>query len=379
VGGRTVLILTGEPSGDRAAGPLARELQRAEPGLRVLAVGGPRLREAGAEIVQDIGQLGAMGFAEVVRQIPRLRSLEHRLRRLIDEVRPAAVVPIDYPGFNLRVARYARSRGVPVVYYIGPQVWAWGKGRVPRIAAAIDRMLVVFPFEVPIYREAGVRVDFVGHPLLDGLAATSDRAAARRQLGVSDGSPLLALLPGSRVQEIRRIFPAMVETARRLRRERPELAAVASAAASVPREEYDRVLAAADGSVRLHDDPAATLCAAADVALVTSGTATLEAALHGTPLAVLYRTSALTWALGRRLVKIPRIALVNIVAQEDLAAEFLQDDARAERVAPHVAELLDRPERRRALAEKLRALRERLGAPGVARRAAAIVLEEART
>jgi lipid-A-disaccharide synthase len=376
VGRRSVLVLTGEPSGDRAAAPVAAALLRRHPGLRVRAVGGPALRAAGAEIVQDIAELGAMGFAEVVRQIPRLHRLESRLRDLIARERPAAVLPVDYPGFNLRIARIARRAGVPVVYYIGPQVWAWGAGRIPRIAEAVDRMLVVFPFEEPLYREAGLRTDFVGHPLLDTLGEAPGRDEARARLGIPPGAPVLGLLAGSRVQEVRRILPEMARAAAALRGDRPDLAVVASAAASVPRGEYDRALGGT-GTVTLHAGPAAVLDAAADVVLVTSGTATLEAALLGTPLAVLYRTSAVTWFLGRRLVRIPRISLVNIVAGEDLVEEFLQDEARAERVVPHVAALLDDPGRRRALSERLRALRSRLGEPGVADRVAAMVAEEA--
>jgi len=379
LGRRSVLILTGEPSGDRAAGALARELLRAEPDLRVLAVGGPRLREAGAEILEDIANLGSMGFAEVIRHFPRLLALKRRLRAIIAGERPAVVVPVDYPGFNLGMARFAKRRGVPVVYYISPQVWAWGAGRVPRIAEAVDRMLVVLPFEAELYRRAGVRTDFVGHPLLDDLARSPSRESARGELGIDASAPVLGLLPGSRVQEIRRIFPAMTGTATILRRDHPDLVVLASVAGSVPRPEYERCLdgAAADG-VRLVEGPAARICAAADVLVVTSGTATLEAALHGTPLAVVYRTSPLTWFLARRVVKIPRISLVNIVAGEELVAEFLQEKARPERVAEHVSALLDDAPRRRQLGERLAALHERLGSDGVARRAAACVLEEAR-
>lgn len=377
MGRRSLLILTGEPSGDHAAAPVAAALRARHPDLRIRAVGGPALRDAGAEIVQDIADLGAMGFAEIVRQIPRLHRLESRLRDIIDRERPAAVMPVDYPGFNLRIARHARRRGVPVVYYIGPQVWAWGAGRIPRIAEAVDRMLVVFPFEEPLYRDAGVRTDFVGHPLMDSLAGAPRRDEARARLGIPMGVRVLGLLAGSRVQEVRRILPEMARAAALLRRDRPDLVVVASAAASVPREEYHRALRdAGAAAVALHGGPAAVIGAAADALLVTSGTATLEAALLGTPLAVLYRTSALTWFLGRRLVRIPRISLVNIVAGEDVVEEFLQDDARAERVAPHVAGLLDDPGRRRALSERLLRLRSRLGEPGVADRVARIVAEE---
>jgi lipid-A-disaccharide synthase len=379
VGSRSVLILTGEPSGDRAGGGLARELRRADPQVRIRAVGGPRLREAGAEILADIAELGAMGFAEVVRQIPRHLRLERSLIRLLETDPPDVVVPIDYPGFNLRMARAAKVRSIRVVYYIGPQVWAWGASRVPRIARAVDRMLVILPFEVEIYERAGVPVEFVGHPLLDGIEGWPARGAARAELGVPEDALVLGLLPGSRVQEVRRIFPVMVDAAGRLRAASPELRVLASTADGVPGEEYARALANAGTAdpPTLLDAPAVTICAAADVLLVTSGTATLEAGLVGTPLAVLYRTSALTWFLGRRLVRIPRIALVNIVAGEDLAREFLQGEVRADRIAEHAGELLADAARRAETSRRLRVLRERLGGHGSSRRAAEIVLAEA--
>jgi lipid-A-disaccharide synthase len=379
VGSRSVLILTGEPSGDRAGGGLARELRRADPQVRIRAVGGPRLREAGAEILADIAELGAMGFAEVVRQVPRHLRLERRLVELLETDPPDVVVPVDYPGFNLRMARAAKTRGIRVVYYIGPQVWAWGASRVPRIARAVDRMLVILPFEVEIYERAGVPVEFVGHPLLDGIEAWPVRGAARAALGVPENALVLGLLPGSRVQEVRRIFPVMVQAARQLQDTGPALRVLASAAEGVPREEYARVLAQAGSAdpPALVDAPAVTLCAAADLLLVTSGTATLEAGLVGTPLAVLYRTSALTWFLGRRLVRIPRIALVNIVAGEDLAREFLQEEVRADRIAEHARALLADPARRAETSRRLGVLRERLGGRGSSRRVAEIVLAEA--
>ena len=369
MGRRTVLILTGEPSGDRAGGALARELILQDPDLTVRAVGGNELRAAGAEIVEDIQRLGAMGFLEVLRQVPRLRALEARLDDLLRNDPPDVVVPIDYPGFNLRVARRAKEAGVPVVYYIGPQVWAWGAGRVPKIANAVDRMLVVFPFEVDIYRNAGLRVDFVGHPLLDGLEDAPGRDDARRRLELPRDAPVLGLLPGSRVQEVRRILPVMEAAAAHAREGRPELRVVASRAAGVAREEYPPDL-------RLHDGPASEIIRASDFLLVTSGTATLETALLGAPLAVIYRTSPLTFWIGKRLVKIPRISLVNIVAGEDLVAEFIQEEARPDRIGEHVREMLDDPDRRSRLSASLRELREQLGRPGVAGRAAELVREE---
>ena len=379
MGARRILILAGEPSGDRAGARLAAALRRCDPDVRILAVGGSELRAAGATILQDISELGAMGFLEVLRQLPRLRRLEGRLVRLLAEEPPSVVVPIDYPGFNLRIARRARALGVPVVYYIGPQVWAWGAGRLPRIAAAVDRMLVVFPFEVELYRQAGIRTDFPGHPLVDDLAAAPPRSQLRTELALADDVPLLGLLPGSREQEVRRILPVMLDAAARVGAGIEGLRVAVSVSAAVPLAVYDRVLAGRPTpELHLVPGPAAPLIRAADFLLVTSGTATLESALLGTPLAVLYRTSAVTWHIGRRIVRIPRISLVNIVAGEDLVAEFLQDEAEPERVAEHALGYLRDRGKMEELARRLAALRESLGEPGTADRAARWVLEEAR-
>lgn len=377
MGRRTVLLLTGEPSGDAAGARLATALRALDPEIRLRAVGGRRLASAGCEIVEDIAALSAMGFVEVLRVLPRLRRLEARLRRLLVEDPPDVVVPIDYPGFNLRVARFARTRGIPVVYYIGPQVWAWGAGRLPAIARAVSRMLVVFRFETEIYRQAGIPVEFVGHPLLDSIADAPTRDAARAELGITGQRRVLGLVAGSRTQEVRRILPVMAEAAKVVRRRIPDVAVLASAAADVPRAEYERVLGRSGLDVLLTERPVATIARASDALLVTSGTATLECALAGVPLAVLYRTSAITWFLGKRLVKIPRIALVNIVAEEDLVPEFLQDGARPEDVAAWAGGMLEDPAARRATSERLLALRAKLGEPGAARRAAAAVWNEA--
>jgi lipid-A-disaccharide synthase len=377
---RSALILAGEPSGDRVAGQLAHELRVLDPDLRIAAVGGPSLRAAGAEIIRDIGELSAMGFAEVVRQIPRLRRLELELRAFLDEARPSVVVPVDYPGFNLRIAAHAKGLGIPVVYYVSPQIWAWGGGRLSKIARVVDRMIVVFAFEERIYRRAGVPVEFVGHPLLERLAGAPRREEARADLGLTEEAPVLGLLPGSRGQEVRRILPVMLATARRLQREFPALVTLVSVAASVPASEYaDATGEGEGGALRTVTGPADAILAAADVLLVTSGTATLEAAVMGTPLAVLYRTSWPTWMLGRLLVRIPRISLVNIVAGEDLVPEFLQGQARPDAITTYVRALLADPDRRVLLAERLRGLRARLGAVGASRRAARIILAEARS
>ncbi len=370
--GRTVLVVTGEPSGDLAASRLVEELFKIEPGVRVVAVGGERLRAAGATLLADIRELGAMGFVEVIRQMPRLGALERSLVRFLDEERPAVVVPVDYPGFNLRIAAQAKKRGIPVVYYIAPQVWAWGKGRIPRIARSVDQMLVVLPFEEEMFRAAGIDATFVGHPLLESVQRAPSREAARGALGIPQGREVLGLLPGSRIQEVRLILPSMLDGAELVRRARPGLEILVSRAASVPVREIDALTGARSG-IRVIDGEAAGLVRASDVLLVTSGTATLEAALLGTPLAVVYRTSAITWTIGKAVVRLPRIGLVNIVAGEELAPEFLQEKARPEALARFALDLFEHPQERARRTERLRALGARFEGRHASRRAAEIV------
>ncbi|MEZ5065192.1 MAG: lipid-A-disaccharide synthase [bacterium] len=374
---RTVLILTGEPSGDVVGGKLARALRELDATCRIVAVGGPKLREAGAEIVCDIAALGAMGFVAILRQIPRLSALERELETRFERDRPDVVVPIDYPGFNLRIARRARAHGIPVVYYVGPQVWAWGAKRIPRIAASVDHMLVVFPFEQDLYASVGLRTTFVGHPLLDDLETAPPREVLRARLGLADDVPLLGLLAGSRIQEVRRILPVMAKAAARIAARVPGLRVVASAASSVPAEEYAGIAREVGGAIEFLPGPAAPIITASDALLVTSGTATLESGLLGTPLAVLYRTSPVEYRIGRTLVKIPRISLANIVAGEDVAPEFLQGDADPERIADWATHVLTDPGEARRIRGRLGLLREKLGEPGASRRAAELVLAEA--
>ncbi len=370
--GRTVLLVTGEPSGDLAGARLVRALRARDPGLRFLAVGGEKLRAEGAELLADIADLGAMGFAEVVRQIPRLADLERRLVERLAAGGVDVVVPVDYPGFNLRFAANAKRRGLPVVYYIAPQAWAWGRGRLKRIARVVDRLLVVLPFEERFFRDVGIDAAFVGHPLLEGIDEVPDRAAARASLGLEPDRPVLGLLPGSRVQEIRRSLPAMRGAARLLRDRVPELVTLVSRASSIPPPELRETSAPSE---RVVAGDAARVITASDVLFVTSGTATLEAALLGTPLAVVYKTSSITWSIGRALVRLPRIGLVNIVAGEELAPEFLQEGARPEALAAFAASLFANPGERRRRAAALRGLRDRFAGLPASERAAAVVLE----
>ena len=358
--GPTVFILAGEPSGDLHGGALARELRRQNPGVRLRGIGGAAMREAGVELLHTLDEFSVLGFSEVIGRLPFFFRVLAELRALFRAEPPDVFIPLDFPDFNLRAAAHARAARVPVLWYISPQIWAWRPGRIKTLKERVDRMVVVFPFEEELYRAAGVPVEFVGHPLLEHPPRVRDRDAVRAALGVPAGRPLVALLPGSRRQEVRRILPPLADAGRRLRREGRASVAV-SRAAGLPEELYREILADPAGDLPLWEGPAAELAGAADLAVVASGTATLETGLTGTPLVVVYRMGALNWEIARRLVRLPRIGLVNIAAGEDVAPELLQDDVTGEAVAALAGAA---PGRSRAAGRHARRARPPAGAPG---------------
>ena len=366
---REVLIIAGEASGDLHASGLASALTRIRPDLALAGVGGARMEAAGVTLLERSDRMAVMGFVEVIRQVPRHYALLSSLKRRLRSGSVALLVVIDYPGFNMKLAAAAAAAGVPVLYYITPQVWAWGAGRLAELARIVTRAATILPFEESLLRSHGINATFVGHPLLDRIEEMPDRHAARRTLGLRDDDTVLALFPGSRAQEIDRHLDAFVRTARILEQKRPGLRVVVSAASTVTidpaRCPYPRVPSASF-----------TVLRAADAALCKSGTTTLEAAVAGCPLAVAYKTSAWTYAIARRVVKIPHIGLVNVVAGHEVAREFVQDAVVPERIADTLAPLLDahNPSRTAMLAS-LADVRSKLGTPGAADRVAAIASE----
>jgi lipid-A-disaccharide synthase len=359
-----VLLSAGEASGDLHAAGVAAALHTMRPSVRLLGIGGSRMRAAGVELVEDIESSAVMGFVEIVRHIPRHYALFRQFRRRLRSGSVGLLICVDYPGFNMKLAAAARAAGVPVLYYITPQVWAWGANRLGELARIITKAAVILPFEEPLLLEHGIDATFVGHPLLDRAAAMPDRAAARATLGLGAGVPVLALFPGSRMQEISRHLDAFVASAQEVARRVPQLQVIVSAAPGVrldpARCPYPVVPSASFVVLR-----------AADAALCKSGTTTLEAAVAGCPLAVAYRTSPWTYAIARRLVRIPRIGLVNVVAGKQVAPEFVQGALVPGAVADALVPLLDHasPARRDAL-RGLAEVRAMLGTPGATQRVA---------
>jgi lipid-A-disaccharide synthase len=366
-GERRILIVAGEASGDAHAAGLLTALAGLGP-CRARGVAGPALVAAGAGCVVPMEDLAVLGFSGVVARLPRIWSAYRRLLGEARAFRPHAALLVDSPGFNFRLGPALRRMGVPVFYYIAPQVWAWHPERAAQMARWVERLAVIFPFEEALFRDAGVQARFVGHPLIEGLAPEVDGEKFRAEIGAAPGAPILGLLPGSRRQELRAHAPVMADAARRLRASRPDLAVVLALAPGLERE-VRRLRAALEG-VRVVLGRTRAVQAHATCCAVASGTATLETALFGTPEVVVYRTGWFNFEIARRVVTLDRIGLPNIVAGAEVAPELLQGDLSAERLADTLAPWLDDPGARERQCARLAAVRERLGGPGAARRAA---------
>lgn len=368
---KRILLVTGEASGDLHAAALVRALRSLGP-VRVRGIAGPALRAAGVESILPAEELAMVGFSEVLSKLPRILAARGKLLDEWRSFQPHAVVLVDYPGFNLRIGPALKRRGAKIFYYIAPQVWAWHPERARAMSRWVDQLAVVFPFEEPIFREAGVNTRFVGHPLLDELAPEIDEAGFRAELGLDASRPILGLLPGSRPQEIARHLEPLASAARTLCRERPGLMAVLALAPGLELPAHE---AAALEGIRIVRGRTRATQAFSTACAVASGTATLETALFGTPLVILYRMGRLNYAIARRLVTLRRIGLPNIVAGSEVAPERIQGAARGPELARLLARWLDDPVARADARRDLAVVRERLGGPGASARAAALLWE----
>lgn len=365
--GPRIYISAGEPSGDAHAAPVVAALLDGFPGAVLEALGGPRMQRAGAQLLDRMEDFSVVGVVEAAGKIAAHLRLLRRVERAFRAGRYDLVILVDYPGYHLRAAAAARAAGIPVLYYIAPQLWAWGAGRVRKLAAAVSRLAVILPFEERFFRERGVPATFVGHPLCDRAPAPS-RVEARRALGLDPDRVTLGLFPGSRALEVQRLWPVFREAAARVAAARPGLQVIVAGA---PGAAYPD-----PGSARIHQEDATAVFAASDAAICKAGTTTLEAALADAPMVVAYRASALTAFIARRVVRIPWLGLVNLVAERPVAPEFLQGELRVDALAEAVLPLIDptSPDARRQR-EGLALVRERLGKPGAARRVAQLAAE----
>ena len=369
-----LLLSCGEASGDLYAGALTRELRALEPTLQIAGMGGPHFADAGGDVLVDYRGAAVTGFVDPLRKLPTLLKARRHLVETARAERPAALIVIDFSGFNLRLASQIKALGVPIIFYISPQVWAWRSGRIDTIKRLAERVLVIFPFEETIYRRQGIPVEFVGHPLVDLAHATASRDVFLARHHLTSASPTVAVLPGSRTGEVRRILPDLLAATRILRSRLP---GVQFLVARAPRLD-DGLFAAGElaeaGTVVVEGD-ADSVLAASDVALTASGTATVQAALHDTPMVVVYRLPAVTYRLGRPFVKIDTYAMVNIIAGQRIVPELIQDRFTPEAVADEAISMLTDAVRIASVRAGLAEVRARLGGPGASRRAAEAILK----
>ena len=367
-----LLISSGEPSGEFYGAELVAELRKRVRGLDALGLGGDRLAAEDVRLLAHIKDLAVVGLVEVLSHLRRIKRLFDSVVAEAERLRPDVAVLIDYPDFNLRLARELKKRGIPVVYYVSPQLWAWRRGRIKDVKRDVAKMLVIFPFEEGIYRDAGVPVAFVGHPLVDHVTPPSDRAVVAQGLGLDPGRRVVAVLPGSRHKEVAFNLPPMLGAVKLLRRQRPELQFALAAAPHLRAASFQE--AAASG-VTILEGMTREVLSAATVAMVASGTATVETALTMTPMVVVYRLSGLTYALGKQLVSISNYAMVNLIAGRVVVPELIQSDFTPKRVVEETLRILDDGAARSAMLRDLEDVRTRLGKGGATARAADQVME----
>jgi len=372
---KKILIIAGEASGDLHGANLVKALHELAPDLQVYGVGSRRMREAGVTMLADASEISVVGATEVLTHISAIYGVYAKLKRFLREERPDLLVLIDFPDFNILTGKAAKKLGIPVLYYISPQVWAWRKGRVNTIAKLVETILVVFPFEVDLYRAAGVDVRFVGHPLADVVDSPYTRDEARTQLGLAQDRRTIAILPGSRRKEIMHLLPDMLESAKLLQGRFPDVQFVLPVAPTLDRKFVEGFVEKSEVPLTIVDGRAYDVLRASDAAMVTSGTATLETGLMAVPMVIVYRASRLTYWIGKLLVSVRNFGLVNIVAGRPVVPELLQDDATPERIAEELGTILADPEKHRRITEELVHVRKVLGEGGASRRAASAVLE----
>lgn len=372
---RKVMIVAGEASGDLHGGNLVREMHRIDAGISFYGVGGRRMQAEGVELLADAADMAVVGLTEVVFKLAAILRVMRRLKASLASERPDLVILIDYPDFNLPLARAARKRGIKVLYYISPQVWAWRKGRIDTIRKSVDRMAVILPFEEAFYRQAGVDVTFVGHPLLDEVKTRYPRAEAIKRFGLRDEAITVAILPGSRQSEVARLLPEMLGACRILTEKLSPLQFLLPLAQTVEHAVVRDILRQFPLKVNVIRDEMSDVVAVSDVAIVASGTATLETALLETPMVVVYKVSALSYAIGRRFISVDHISLVNLIAGRAVVPELIQDDASPERIAAEVRELIVQRAKVREMKSALAEIRGSLGTPGASARTARIACD----
>ena len=369
-----ILISAGEASGDIHAAAVTAAIKKIDSSAEVFGMGGDALRNAGGEVLFDIKDHGVMGFVEVLKKLPDLFKLRDDFERVMDERKPDCLITVDYPGFNMKLAKLAHDKGIPVVSYIAPSAWAWHKSRAKKVAKIVDKVACIFPFEYDVYKEAGAPVEFVGHPLVDIVKPRMTKEEAMAFAGKEEGKKLVLLMPGSRLMEIEKMLPTLLEAAKLIKKQLPEVGFVMPRAGTIPVSLLEEKIKASGLEVKITEGNNYDLFSVADLALATSGTVTLEAALCGLGSVIVYKTNPVTYFIAKLVVNIPHIGLPNIVAAKSVLPELIQNDFTPAKVAQEALALLE-SERNAKMKEDLAYVKERLGKPGAVGRVAELVLK----
>lgn len=373
-----IMIVAGEASGDLHGSHLVREIQHLEPGIEIFGIAGAKMVDNGVEAIYRAEEMSFLGFTEVVRHYPFIRKVFRHMEDLLRARKPDLLITIDYPGFNLRFAKSAKEIGVPVMYYIAPQVWAWGASRLEKIARTVTKMVVVFPFEVPIFRAYSIDTEFVGHPLLDLVKMNCSKEEFRRRNNINPNLRLIGLLPGSRVQEIERLLPIMLQTTDIISGKMGPVEVAVGTAPMLNGDLYDGMINGRE-DVKVLRDQTYDLMFHSDLLLVASGTATLESAIAATPLIILYKMAPISYLIGRFVVKIPYIGLANVVAGRKIVPEFIQGKAESRRIADASMQILQDSKSYFQITHDLKEIRGKLGESGASARAAKIAVDMVRS
>lgn len=372
---KKIVIIAGESSGDLHASHLIKNLKQISDNIKVSGLGGKLMKEAGAEIYYDLTDIAVIGFFEILKNLSKFKTAFRLLLEKIDEIKPDVVILIDYPGFNLKIAKEIKKRNIPIIYYISPQVWAWGRNRIKLITNLIDKMIVVFKFEENLYKGEKIDTYFAGHPLIDIVKTTKSKEDMIADYNLSASKFIITLMPGSRENEVRKNLPIMLEAASLIQEKLKNTQFLIIQSSSVSRLLFEEILKKAKVRTKLITNEVYNILGASDFAIICSGTATLESAILKTPLVIVYKISFLSWLFIRHLIKIPYIGLVNIVRGKKIIPEFIQYNADPERIAQFIIDCLTDTDKIKSIKEELLKVKELLGLPGASKRVAEVVVD----
>lgn len=372
---KTIMIVAGEASGDLHGASLVREMLKTDPALNFYGIGGSKLEKMGVKLFANTSTMAVMGLTEVVSKLGSILKIMGMMKKSLDEYRPDLVILIDYPDFNLRLAKAAKKKGIKVFYYISPQVWAWRKNRINQIKKFVDKMAVILPFEVDTYATKGFTVNYVGHPLLDLVKPHYSKQDSRKKISIAENKTTIALLPGSRLSEVTKLLPEMLRAAEILAQKIPDVQFVLPLADTLEEKNISDISKSSPVKIKVIAGLTYDVISSADLAIVASGTATLETGLLGVPMIIIYKVSPFSALIGRMIINVRHMGLVNIIAGKTIVPELIQSDANGQRIASEALAILLNEEKRQEIVAHLADIRAKLGEPGAARRAAQLALD----